>query len=457
MPARLLAATPRLSLHLALLTTLAVSACSSSGDDGYDGRLDAPAGVYANPAITATDTGWTAVENAARYIVTARASGQADVSTSVTAPATGVRVSGLQADTDYSLTVQAVDADGDVSESSSAVTVHTPRLINTAAERDAYNAAADYSDTIGGHAVVVVRDGQIVFERYSNGHRRAQSHVLASGTKSFSCAFMLAAEQDGYLTRDQNVSSVLTEWQSDPNKSRMTVRQLLSLQGGLSTNPDYSPIDVAEQDTYQLALDDPANFAPGSAFIYDPLAFQAFALMFERRSGGTDPVAYLQDKVFEPIGLSGDEWQRDANDKPQMAGGASMTAEAWARYGQMMLQGGSWQTQRILPADGVDDCLHYRNEAYLGYGITWWLNRPVEGSYDPSVDQIPVDGQPVDGYVAPGAPEDMVMAAGVGHQRLYLLPSQRLVVVRFAALETETDSWSDGEFLSRLLGSASGG
>ncbi|WP_341920366.1 serine hydrolase [Hydrocarboniphaga effusa] len=439
-------------MRLLLSCTLLVGACSNGGS--YDESLDAPTDVFANPAVTAADVGWTAVEGAARYRITARARGQPDVQSEQPATATGVRLSGLAADTDYRVTVVAVDEAGDASPQSDEATVHVPRLLNTVQETTRFNSAASYSESHDGEAVLVLRDGQVVFQRYANRFNRNNAHALASGSKSFSCAFMLAAEQDGLVRRNQRVADRLTEWQGDPNKSRITVLDLLSLQSGLSTNPNYNPALVSNLDTYALALEDPANYSPGQAFIYDPLAFQAFALMFERASNNTDPVAYLQDKVFEPIGLAGDTWQRDAQGHPQMAGGATMTAGAWALYGQLMLQNGSWETRRVLPASGVRDCLTYQNPAYLGYGITWWLNRPVDGTYDPNIDKIPVDGiAGSSGKIAPRAPADMVMAAGVGHQRLYLLPTQRLVVVRFAPLDTEFDEWSDDEFLGRLLGS----
>lgn len=441
-------------MRLLLSYTLLIGACSNGGS--YDETLDPPADVFANPAPTAADVGWSAVEAAARYRITAKASGQADFQSEQPATSTGTRLSGLTADTDYRITVAAIDDAGQISAESAEASVHIPRLANanTPQETVRFNAAAAYSESHDGEAVLIMRDGQTVFQRYANRFNRTDAHVLASGTKSFSCAFMLAAEQDGLVRRDQRVADRLTEWRGDPNKSRITVLDLLSLQSGLSTNPDYNPAQVADLDTYALALEDPATYAPGQAFIYDPLAFQAFALMFERASSGTEPITYLQDKVFEPIGLAGDTWQRDAQGHPQMAGGATMTASAWALYGQLMLQSGSWQTRRVLPASGVRDCLTYQNPAYLGYGITWWLNRPVAGSYDPNIDRIPVDGiAGSGGKIAPRAPDDVVMAAGVGHQRLYLLPTQRMVVVRFAPLETELDEWSDDEFLGRLLGS----
>ncbi len=436
---------------------LAVSACSNGGDD--DESLPPASSVFATPQASGSavgaDVGWSAADSSqvTAYSISASSTGQPTVSKIVDATLRSATLSGLTTDQDYTVTVVAQYAEG--ASSATSTSVHTPRITNTLAEIAAFQNAADYSASHNGDAVMIMRDGQIVFERYVGSYNRDDLHVLASGTKSFSCALMLAAEGDGILKRSDVVADTITEWKSDPNKSKASLLQLLSLQSGLSTNPDYKPADVADLDTYQLAIDDPANYAPGQAFIYDPLAFQAFALMFERRSAGTDPIDYLQSRVFGKLGISGDDyvWQRDAEGHPQMAGGASISAPVWARYGQMMLQHGTWQGARVLPAQGVEDCLTYPNPAYLGYGITWWLNRDVGDTYDASVDVVPADGLAATGanQIAPRAPSDMVMAAGTGHQRMYLLPTQRLVVIRLAPLTTELDEWSDDEFLARLL------
>lgn len=442
-------------LFCALL--LAIAACSKDGGDDGD-SLPAASSVFATPqasdSAVGADVGWSAADSSqvTAYSISASSTGQPTVSKIVDATLRSATLSGLASDQDYTVTVVAQYAEG--ASPATSTSVHTPRLTNTMAEIAAFQNAADYSAGHNGDAVMIMRDGQIVFERYVGSYNRDDLHVLASGTKSFSCALMLAAEGDGILKRSDVVADTITEWKGDPNKSRASLLQLLSLQSGLSTNPDYKPADVTDLDTYQLAIDDPANYAPGQAFIYDPLAFQAFALMFERKSGNTDPVAYLQNKIFSKIGISDSDyfWQRDAENHPQMAGGASISAPQWARYGQMMLQTGTWQGTRVLPAQGVKDCLTYENPAYLGYGITWWLNRNVGSTYDPSVDMIPADGiAGSSGQIAPRAPADMVMAAGTGHQRMYLLPTQRLVVIRLAPLSTELDEWSDDEFLARLL------
>ncbi|WP_428310259.1 serine hydrolase domain-containing protein [Hydrocarboniphaga sp.] len=418
--------------------------------------LPVPADVFANPAPGGGYVGWQRSDSAAigGYEITAATLLSSQV-LKVGADATSVRFDRLIPGWNYSISVRSLDASGSRSRALAATGLHVPRLTLTLRERAAFDRAADYSRSLGGNVVIVMRDGQVVYERRDNGYSGPSSSAilpLASGSKSFSCALLTAAEQDGYLSREGKVADTLTEWLGDPNKSQMTLAQLLGLQGGLSTNPAFKTSQTATLDTYQLALDDPADHAPGSAFIYDPLAFQAFALMFERASGGQDPVDYLQRRVLQPIGLVGDSWQRDLVGHPQIAGGASVAPALWARYGQLMLQHGTWEGRRVLPAAPLADCLTRDNPAYRAYGLTWWLNRDVGDSYDAAVDLVPEDGIASPGSrIAPSAPADMAMAAGVGHQRLYLLPSQRLVVVRMGPLLGELLDWSDEEFLATLL------
>ncbi|MFM1890649.1 MAG: hypothetical protein RLZZ565_1406, partial [Planctomycetota bacterium] len=93
--------------------------------------------------------------------------------------------------------------------------------------------AAAYSRGFKGHALLVMLDGEIVFERYEEGWNASRRHPLASGTKSFVGVLAAAAVEDGLITWEQPVSSLIEEWRDDPRKSRITVRQLLDLSSGL--------------------------------------------------------------------------------------------------------------------------------------------------------------------------------------------------------------------------------
>ncbi|MEQ7154549.1 serine hydrolase [Brevundimonas aurifodinae] len=417
-----------------------------------------PKGLLATPSRGQLEVGWTAntESDLAAYLLTFNISGSSATQTIVVnAPATQTVLTGLQEGAEYTLTLVARDAGGDLSAVTPAITARTARL-PTAAETAAYQSAAAYSNTLSGNAVVIMRDGLIVFEQYASSFSQTSPNPLASGTKSFSCAFAVAAETDGLVKIDDLASVYLPEWTTDPNKSRIKISDLLSLQAGMTGDPNYSATNVQNLDTYTQAINtDPATYAPGETFIYDPLVFQAYAAIFERRAAGEDPIAYLQRRVFDPIGLVVSSWQRDRVANPQMAGGANMTARDWLKYGQLAVQNGAWQGRRVLDADRFQRCLTFPNAAYAGYGLTWWLNRPVGDTIGP-LDRIPEDGRAgPSGQIAPSAPADMAMAAGTGKQRLYVIPSLGLTIVRYAPLNSGVgggSAWSDETFLAKALG-----
>ena len=417
-----------------------------------------------NTARASAYLGAQAVVGAAKYIFSYAVDGGSAVTVESTTPT--ATLGSLAAGGRLAVTVASVTAAGAASAPSAAVTAILPTPA-TAAELIRYDNAATYSDSENGEAVVIWKNGAIVYTRYSAGYANTP-HTLASGSKSFSCAFEAFAETDGRLSLDDKASGVITEWATDPKKSLITVRGLLSLQSGLSGNPAYSPLTASTLDTYQLAVTNTASYNQGEAFIYDPLSFQTFALMFQAKTGGvyagngqitggTDPVDYLQTKLFTPLGITqaGYVWQRDVKGRPQMAGGASFTATDWIKFGQLMIQRGTWQSTRLLDSARLAQCTgSYVNPAYKGYGITWWLNANSAGTVS-AVDRIPTDGQPRPGFdqVAPNAPADVYMAAGTGKQRLYVFPTQNMIIVRFAPLASGgVGNWSDDTFLGKILG-----
>ncbi|MBC8165820.1 MAG: serine hydrolase [Bryobacteraceae bacterium] len=431
--------------------------------------LNAAPGPSGNPGLAMIYAGWKAVPTAAAYIVRLAVTGRPAEDRMVAAPQTSFSLAGLPAGAVVTATVLTVNAQGGQSVPSSAVSTVMPAP-PTAAECANYRNAAVYSDAQKGEAVLVFRNGQIVFEHYAGGYDGSTPHALASGTKSFTSAFQILAAQDGFLRLSDLAKDVIPEWNDGSYRSRVTLLDLLSLSSGLAPNPAYSAVAVSRLDTYQLSVERSSGSPPDQVFVYDPLAFQNFALIFQIRSGGVylgdgkvtgglDPIDYLQTKLFRPIGvtLGPRDWQRDMAGHPQMAGGANLTARDWLKYGQLVLQKGTWLDRRILDADMLANCTGgFYNRAYAGYGITWWLNKHNNGTYDPGIDQVPRDGQPEDGsdQISPHVPEDMFLAAGTGKERLYVIPSLNIAVVRFAPLNSggPASTWSDDTFLGKLIG-----
>lgn len=308
-------------------------------------------------------------------------------------------------------------------------------------------AAAQYSAARRGSAVVVYQDGRERYAQGQNGFDLRQPHLLASGSKSFACAIAVAAQDDGLLDLEERVSDTVAEWRSDPLKAEVTVRQLLNFTSGLpgdAADPRTVP-RLANLNTLAIGL--PLVAAPGTRYTYGNAHLAVFNEVIRRKTK-EQADAYLWRRVLEPIGVAAIRWSRDRAGNAQLAGGAFVTARDWASFGRLVLNDGVWQGKQILSSSRLSSC-RQGSQALSIYGLTWWLNVPVRGNAESraEVPRILDVSATSSGRVAPSAPGDTFMAAGAGNQRLYVVPSLRLVVVRFG----EGGPWSDDEFLARLL------
>lgn len=320
-------------------------------------------------------------------------------------------------------------------------------------------AAASYALSNGARAVVVVERGSIVLEQYANGGSATRGETLASGTKSFTCVLAAAGEDDGFFTITERVASVLPPWAAggsapqNAQKQQIRAVDLLAVTSGLGLG-GASGGALNDVDSYAQVVDAPSLASPDTATIYNPNNAQGFSLFFELRTGGSygaggtvtggrDGINYLQTRVFDRIGIRPTEWERDTRGKPNFAGGASMTARDWARFGQFMEQSGLWNGTQVVSAARLQNCVTYRSGAFAGYGLGWWLNRPVGSTYVPSRDSLPWGSEVTSrwaagGKFAPSAPDDMFAAFGFGQRKLYVIPSRDLVIVRIGG-PTEED------------------
>lgn len=304
--------------------------------------------------------------------------------------------------------------------------------------------AAAYSDLRAGVSVLVLKDGQAVCERYTAGGGSARGWELWSGTKSFSGLIAAAAAQDGLLSLDEKVSDTITEWRDDPRKAGVTIRELLNLTSGLSTSIGRPPV-------YAGAIATPFTAEPGARFQYGAEPFQVFGAVMNRklaaaRTGDADVLAYLDRRILTPIGARPSGWRRTAAGEPLMPQGASFTAPEWAKVGEFVRAGGVVAGRPLVDPAALR-AQFTGSRINPAYGVSWWL--PGEGGYGPR-------GTTSD-FVTHAAelPKDLVIAAGAGYQRLYVIPSCGLTIVRQAPLlmsrRAETPEWSDFAFLTPIL------
>ncbi len=290
--------------------------------------------------------------------------------------------------------------------------------------------AAEYNAAQAGVSMLVMIGGEVVFEDYPTKQGADAAHRLASGTKSFSGAMAVAAQMDGLLTLDEKLSKTLTEWEKDDPRSKITIRQLLSLCSGLDPGDNFRP------PTYADAVKAKRVAPPGKRFAYGPGPFQLFGEIMRRKLAAQsaektpDVLRYLTEKVLTPIGLDVAEWSRGNDGNPFLPHGARLTAREWAKYGELIRRRGKWGEKQVLDAKLLEQ-LFQRSEAFRWYGVTWWLPQAKRG--------VRVD-----------LPEDLVLAAGLGGQKLWVSRDNKMVVVRQAPMFNKAD-FDDDEFLARLL------
>ena len=300
--------------------------------------------------------------------------------------------------------------------------------------------ALAYSAERRGAAVLVLKDGKPICEGYAGEGAPDHAMETASATKSFVGLMLAAAVQDHLLTLDEPVSKTLPEWKADPRKAKVTIRQLLSLTSGM-------PSVVGRPPTYADAIAMPLNNDPGVVFQYGPGPYQLFGEVMRRKlvAAGQpgDPYLYLKRRILDPIGLVPGRWRRMPNGDALLPQGAMLTVREWVKAGEFVRAGGKVAGKQIVdPA--TFKALFTGSKVNPAYGITWWLPNATA-----SPDAVTASND-LTRHVGE-TPRDLVMAAGAGNQRLYVVPSKGLTVARLATFiglgPQPGPRWSDIEFI----------
>jgi CubicO group peptidase (beta-lactamase class C family) len=312
-------------------------------------------------------------------------------------------------------------------------------------ENAAYAEAAEYSARHGGLALVVIEADRVALAIGQNGHRVDEAHPLHGASESFWGLVAVAAERDALLDLDEPVAFTIEEWEDVRWKNDMRIRQLLQYTSGLGSG------------ILPLLRDDPANHyeraltlemvaAPGERFQVGPSHLAVFGEVLRRKLAPeeSDALAYLERQILGPIGLEIASWGRDAAGNLDLANGARMAASEWAKFGVLIRDRGYWRGEAVLEAADIETCLQ-RGEVQPRFGLTFWLNAhqpDAAHSRGSAASQTAVDQEGL---------EDLVMAAGAGNQRLYVIPSLNLVVARFGE---DDRSWRDPDFLALISAAA---
>ena len=312
-------------------------------------------------------------------------------------------------------------------------------------------AAAQYSAAHTGVSFLAIKGGKVLFEDYPNGHSARDMFKIYSGTKGFWILSALKAVEEGVISLDEHVAQTIPEWRNDPSKARITLRQLLSFSSGLDAANQLHGDGFEDRDA--IAVRTPIVGPVGGAFIYGPAPLQVFHEVLKRKLAehSQTPTQYLERKVLHPLGLGPQRYLADKQGNPLLATGFTMSAHQWSRMGQLILSGGS----PVVSSGLLGQCFR-GSSANPAFGMGFWNNALADNSAGRPLD--------VEDMLEPKwyrqnwhgaclcreAPADLVAAIGSGYQRLFVIPSMQLVVVR----QGKFGRFSDAEFLRLLLGRA---
>lgn len=316
-----------------------------------------------------------------------------------------------------------------------------------AVDASGLRAAAAYSAAHRGTALLVQERGKTLLAEAANAGSLSKAGKIYSGTKMFWILAALAAAQDGLLTLDERVADTVAEWDDGTARSRVTIRQLLNFTSGLE--PNFALHGEATADRNALAISTRLASAPGTSFTYGPAALQVFHELLKRKLAprGETPTRFLERRVLRPLGLGSQRYLADRRGNPLLATGFKLDARRWLRLGRCLLEQGA----PVIGASAFSNATR-GTPSNPAFGMALWNNRLAPGGREVDPEDMlerPWQRQEWSGAcLSKSAPPDLLACIGSGGQRLYVVPSQGLIVVRLGNF----GRFHDAEFLSRLFG-----
>jgi CubicO group peptidase (beta-lactamase class C family) len=264
-------------------------------------------------------------------------------------------------------------------------------------------------------AVVVARDGQLLAERYGDGFDADTPLLGWSMAKSVANTLIAHAVLEDQVRLDEPV--LRPGWEDD-ERAAITLEHLLTMTSGLSFEEVYDPgTDATEmlftpQDTGAFGAAQPLVHEPGTVWSYSSGTTNLLCDIAQEATGLSTELAH--EVVFAPLGMTSAVLEPDASGGLVCSSFLYATARDWARFGQLYLDDGVWQGERLLPPGWVEATVTpVATATETPYGYQWWLNEGPDGALR-----------------MPSVPADAFWASGNEGQQVVVIPSEGLVVVR---------------------------
>ena len=280
-------------------------------------------------------------------------------------------------------------------------------------------------------ALLVVYKNELIAEQYADPFTRHTRQAGWSMSKSITNALV------GYLVKNGKLSiankAPVDSWNRQNDlRSQITINHLLQMQSGLAWWEFYSaPSDVTrmlftEASAYQVATTARAEEVPGTDWYYASGSTNVLMGILRKTLGDSAYYRLPYEALFHPLGMYSARIEPDAAGNYVGSSYTMATARDWARFGLLFLNEGRWNEEQILPESWVEYSHTPATHAPQGiYGAHFWLNAGEKNNPE--------------NRALPDVPADAYSANGFEEQRIFIIPSEELVVVRLGQTKGNFD------------------
>lgn len=303
--------------------------------------------------------------------------------------------------------------------------------------------AQTYSDSKGGLGLLVLQNGAVIYERYADGIGADQPLVTSSLAKPVLALAIGIAVRKGLIgSVGDPLSRYLPEWAGDP-RGGITIEQALQMRTGLGPS-DFRSV-LLGPDVTAAAMTTPLAGEPGKTFAYNNAVSQLLVAALDRqarKAGTAGYAAWLERELWCPLGNGAASLWVDQAGNPRGYAGLNASARDWARIGELIRTKGRSGKRQIVPHRWVAAMLR-PSPANAQFGYHLWLGREWTAQRRYSAEN-PLTIPHAEPFVAP----DIAYFDGFGGQRVFIVPSRGLTIVRFGEVSM---TWDDAVLPNLIL------
>jgi CubicO group peptidase (beta-lactamase class C family) len=211
------------------------------------------------------------------------------------------------------------------------------------------------------HSIMILRHGKVVAGGWWNPYGPMLKHTLYSTSKSFTSTAIGFAVTEKRLSVNDKVVSFFPEGLPDtvkPFLAELTVKDLLMMSAGMEPDPT-SVIPFTSTDWTKAFLSTPIVHEPGTKFLYNTMATFMLSAIVQKVTGQRE-IEYLKPRLFEPLGITGEDWEVNKQGINTGGWGLRLRTEDMAKMGQLYLQKGMWHGKQVLPAAWINEATSFK-------------------------------------------------------------------------------------------------